>query len=86
MALAKSLVVEIILVLPMSTASCERGFSALKGIKYDWRSCLSNAALESLLRIAIDGPKLSDFDATDALGKWWNSSERSRRPTFHRNV
>ena len=79
------MVVEIILVLPISTASCERGSSALKRIKNDWRSCLCNAALESLLRIVIDGPEVSDFDAMDTLGKWWNSSERSRRPIFHRN-
>ena len=31
---------EIVLVIPMSTAICERGFSALKRIKSDWRSSL----------------------------------------------
>ena len=31
---------EIVLVIPMSTAICERGFSALKCIKSDWRSSL----------------------------------------------
>ncbi|TKS72003.1 Zinc finger protein 862 [Collichthys lucidus] len=35
------LIVELILVMPLSTASVERGFSAMKRIKTDWRSNLS---------------------------------------------
>ncbi|KAL7400270.1 hypothetical protein ABVT39_009521 [Epinephelus coioides] len=35
------LIVELILVLPLSTASIERGFSAMKQTKTDWRSNLS---------------------------------------------
>ena len=34
------MLVEILLILPLSTACCERGFSRMGKIKSDWRSCL----------------------------------------------
>ena len=79
------MLVEVVLILPMSTACCERGFSAMKRVKNDWRSSLSNAALSDLLRITIDGPMVEDFCANLALETWWNRGERSRRPNFQRH-
>ena len=65
------MLVEVILILPMSTACCERGFSAMKRVKSDWRrSSLSNAALSDLLRITIDGSSVEDFCADQALETW----------------
>ena len=52
------MLVELILILPMSTACCERGFSAMKRVKNDWRSSLSSTSLNSILRIVIDGPSV----------------------------
>ena len=67
-----------------STACCERGFSAMKRVKNDWRSSLSSTSLNSILRIVIDGPSVNDFCPNSALETWWESSQRSRRPDFHR--
>ena len=55
----------------MSSADCERGFSALKRIKTRLRNRLSNRILNNLLIISIEGPKLQEFDfekAADILG------------------
>ena len=49
------MVVEITLVLPMSTANCERGFSAMKRIKSDWRASLTTEMLDLLLLIWLEG-------------------------------
>ena len=49
------------LLLPMSTADCERGFSALQRIKTDLRNRLSNKILNYLLSISIEGPSPADF-------------------------
>ena len=46
---------EIILILPLATATVERGFSAMKRVKNDWRSCLKTDILNMLLRITING-------------------------------
>lgn len=74
------LIVEIVLVFPMSTSCCERGFSCMKRIKSDWRGSLSNEMLNSLLHISIHGPEVKEYDAEKAVTKWWQSSFRTRRP------
>lgn len=51
------------LVLPVSTAVCERGFSTMKWIKSDWRTSLISVQLHRLLFLSVEGPKLQDFDA-----------------------
>ena len=76
------MLVELILILPMSTACCERGFSALKRVKNDWRSSLSSTSLNSILRIVIDGPSVNDFCPNSALRTWWESSQPSRLEDF----
>ena len=75
-------IVEIMLVFPMSTSCCERGFSCMKRIKSDWRGSLSNSMLNCLLRISLHGPEVEDFSAEKAVEKWWQSSQRTRRPMF----
>ena len=52
----------IALVIPISSADCERGFSALKRIKTRLRNRLSNRILNNLLKISIEGPEIKDFD------------------------
>lgn len=49
------------LLLPMSTADCERGFSSLQRVKTDLRNGLSNRILNYLLLISIEGPSPTDF-------------------------
>ncbi|KAH3842095.1 uncharacterized protein LOC127876058 [Dreissena polymorpha] len=55
------------LLLPMSTADCERGFSTLKQIKTDNRATLSNKVLKALLTVSIKGPSLEVFDFACAV-------------------
>nr|XP_033948165.1 zinc finger protein 862-like [Pseudochaenichthys georgianus] len=76
------MIVEILLVFPMSTSCCERGFSCMKRIKSDWRGSLSNQMLNSLLRISLHGPEVEDYNAEQAVEKWWQSGQRTRRPMF----
>ena len=60
----------IALVKPMSSADCERRFSALKRIKTRLRNRLSNRILSNLLMISIEGPELKDFDFKKAADVW----------------
>ena len=76
------IIFEIILVIPMSTAECERGFSALKRIKTDWRSRLFVEMTHSLMNILQTGPSIEKYDATPAMMKWWGGGQRARRPNF----
>ncbi|XP_013383761.1 zinc finger protein 862-like [Lingula anatina] len=76
------ILVDICLTLPVSSAICERGFSAVKRIKSDWRSSLSTQMLNHLLAISIEGPSLEDYDAERAVHLWWTRGQRTRRPQF----
>ncbi len=73
-------VVSICLILPLSTAVCERGFSTMNRVKTDWRSCLKSETLEKLMRISIDGVPLESFDPLRSIQEWWVDGTRSRRP------
>nr|XP_054763567.1 zinc finger protein 862-like [Lytechinus pictus] len=69
-------VIEIILLLPLSTAACERGFSLLKRTKTDWRSRLSVDMLHKLMCISMHGPSTAQYDPSGAVEKWWLSTSR----------
>lgn len=79
------MLMEILLVLPVCTACCERGFSCMSQIKTQYRSRLDTVTLDSLLRIGIDGVSATEFDPQRAIALWWNTGERARRPNFVRN-
>lgn len=52
-----------VLLLPVSTVDCERGFSKQNLIKSCTRNRLQQKTLENLMRISIDGPReLIDYD------------------------
>lgn len=75
------MLVEILLILPLSTACCERGVSLMGKIKSDWRSCLSVDILDCLIRITAEGPPVSDFDPLPALKilvEQWAKSKTSQ--------
>ena len=65
------------LLMPMTTVSCERGFSALNFVKNEYRSRLSEDNLDKALRIAIEGPALENFDFADTYSYW-----RNKHPFF----
>ena len=79
---------EIMLVIPISSAQCERGFSALKRIKSDVRSSLHMFTTKILIHISMEGSKigaeLEQFNSTPSVVKWLNSGQRSRRHLSYR--
>ncbi|KAF3842334.1 hypothetical protein F7725_024285, partial [Dissostichus mawsoni] len=52
-----SILFEVYLVLAVNTAVCERGFSCMKRVKNDWRSCLGTEQLSRLMFSSIEGPQ-----------------------------
>ncbi len=76
------MVLEVALVLPMCTANCERGFSAMKRIKADWRASLTTEMLDLLMLVALEGEPLETYDCTRSLDRWWRRGQRARRPLF----
>ncbi|KAJ8376204.1 hypothetical protein SKAU_G00067840 [Synaphobranchus kaupii] len=74
--------VRIMLVLPVSSAQCERGFSTQKRIKSDIRSALNPKTVEDLIRISVEGPPLETFDASVSVKRWMEEGQRARRPNF----
>ena len=59
-----------LLVIPVHSADCEHGFSAMGWIKTKLRSRLCNRFVNSLIFISIEGPDLSDFDFRRVLQNW----------------
>lgn len=81
--------VEILLVLPISAAQCERAVSSQNRIKSSTRATLSVSVLEDLIRLSSEGPPVADFDPAPAVDRWFardkSKGERSRRPHFLNN-
>ena len=71
-------VVEYLFCLPLTNGRLERLFSQLKLIKSDRRSSLGENRLDQLLRITVDAPPLSKWDASVAVQLWWE--DKTRRP------
>ena len=57
----------ILLVLPVGTATVERSFSHMKQIKTRLCNRLNDANLSHLMRIAIEGPELSSINFDEVL-------------------
>ena len=66
----------IALILPTSTAECERGFSAQNRIKTALRNRLTTSRLNVLMTIDIEGPTLRKFDFNMAYKEWSNEKRR----------
>ena len=73
--------VKISLVIPVQTATLERGFSLMKRVKTDWRNRLQPHTLSQLTMIKLNGPNLDSFDAQPAISQWWKAGPRCRRPS-----
>ena len=70
------LLIQILLLFPVSNAIVERGFSAMRRIKTDWRCSLKQETLDHLMRIAIEGPDPSAFDVSAAVDKFFSTPRR----------
>ena len=60
----------------MTNGKVERTFSRLKLIKTNLRCSLTEDHLDDAVRIAVDGPPLSQWDASGAVNLWWNDRQR----------
>ena len=58
---------EVAVLIPMSSVSCERGFSTQNRILTRFRTRLSTQALNDLMRISEDGPSFKQFDFNRAV-------------------
>ena len=76
--------VKIMLTISPSTAECERGFSQLNRIKTESRTSLKQDTMSSLMRIALDGPMLKDFQPTQSIVKWLNSGKGTKHLKGHK--
>lgn len=65
-----------LLVLPVSTVDCERGFSRQNLIKTDLRNSLKIESLSNIMMIAIEGPTSESFPFEDAFNKWAGVKKR----------
>lgn len=69
-------VVELLFTLPVSNGRVERLFSQLKLVKTSNRSCLNEDTLDQLVRITIEGPPLSQWNASGAISLWLADKRR----------
>ena len=70
---------QVVLILPASTASCERGFSKLNRIKNDDRSRLCLETLDTLMFLSLSAPKeLHEVDWNAVYETW--TKMKLRRP------
>ena len=58
---------EVLLNLPISNATVERGFSFMGRIKTECRNHLEEDTLEDLLPIQLEGTQLQDFSPDNAV-------------------
>ena len=63
-------------VIPIHTADVEWTFSQLKLIKTPIRNRMQEQTLDSLLRIAIEGPPLNSFPVAEAVALWASKKQR----------
>ncbi len=66
----------ILLTLPVGTATVERSFSQMKLVKTRLRNRVSDINLARLMRIAIEGPELTEIDFNEILEVF---KEKNRR-------
>ena len=69
----------IALILPVSTADCERAFSTMKRVKTELQNRMSTKTLNQLLQILqihIEGPKLEEFNFDKAVDTWGKMKNR----------
>ena len=65
-----------LLVSPVSTIDCERGFSRQNLIKTAIRNSINTDNLENLMMISIEGPDRKEFDFSRAFNKWAGKCDR----------
>ena len=73
---ASSLLLSIAIVLPVTNAGSERGFSTQNRITTKLRNRLLEGSIDRLMRIAIECPPVKSFDFGRALAVWREAKGR----------
>ena len=68
--------VELLYCFPVANETLERVFLQLKQIKDDFWCSLNETTLDELLRIAVEAPPLSKWDAEGTLNLWYKAKTR----------
>ena len=71
-----ALLATVALIIPVSTAECERCFSSMKRIKTTLRNRMETATLDQLMRIANEGPEPEVFNFDKAADLWGSLRQR----------
>lgn len=79
-----NILLQIMLTISCSTAVVERGFSAMNSQKTSLRTLLSKGTLNSIMKIAVDGPSVEEFDAPKHVENWIANSSGFRHLEGHR--
>ncbi|KAM9753539.1 zinc finger protein 862 [Menidia menidia] len=69
--------VQVVRVLPSSTACCDKGRGCLRRICRNSRSRLSPEQTSELLAVAVNGPPIGGFDGKRALDSWFEEKSGS---------
>ena len=67
---------QIALLIPVTTADCERGFSYQNNIKVKSRARLSSSNVDQLMKVYLNGEHYKSFDYKKALTRWMDKDRR----------
>ena len=67
---------KIMMTFSASTASCERGFSAMNNEKTSLRTRLKNEPLDDIMRIKVNGDSFDNFHVQAHVNSWMESGKR----------
>jgi hypothetical protein len=73
------LLIQLLLVLPVSSAEAERAFSCMNRIHDDERASLGQDTVDDLMMISLNGPPLKDFDFHTAVMTWYCKGDRREK-------
>ncbi|XP_012994537.1 zinc finger protein 862 isoform X2 [Esox lucius] len=64
-------ILQVVRVLPTSTACCDKGRESLKKVRKNNRSRLTLDQMNDLLTLAVNGPPIANFDGKRPLDSWF---------------
>lgn len=70
-------IMQVVRVLPSSTACCDKGRGSLQKMCRNNRSRLSLEQMNDLLTVAVNGPPMANFDGKRALDSWFEEKSGS---------
>ena len=74
-----AILASVALVMTVSSVECERTFSAQNRLKVKYRSSMKSETLDVLMKIAMLGPDVEDFDCSKAIGQWLREKKRRKK-------